>query len=66
MVDNEPYMHFISEYKSSDPQRGLAFMPKRGVNVNEVEISKGFKLTTSGIEPISFKVPRKVPVLTIS
>jgi hypothetical protein len=25
---------FLSEYKSSDPQRGIAFLPKRGVNVS--------------------------------
>lgn len=24
---------FLSEYKSGDPQRGIAFVPKRGVNV---------------------------------
>jgi len=24
---------YLTEYKSSDPQRGVAFMPKRGVNV---------------------------------
>ena len=24
---------FLSEYKSPDPQRGVAFLPKRGVNV---------------------------------
>lgn len=25
---------FLSEYKSPDPQRGIAFLPKRGVNVS--------------------------------
>jgi hypothetical protein len=25
---------YLSEYKSADPQRGLAFVPKRGVNVS--------------------------------
>jgi hypothetical protein len=24
---------FLSEYKSGDPQRGIAFMPRRGINV---------------------------------
>ena len=24
---------FLSEYKSAEPQRGMAFMPRRGVNV---------------------------------
>ena len=27
---------FLSEYKSADPQRGIAFMPKRGVNASGV------------------------------
>lgn len=26
---------FLSEYKSADPQRGIAFLPKRGVNVSD-------------------------------
>jgi len=24
---------FLSEYKSPDPQRGIAFLPRRGINV---------------------------------
>ncbi|KAK6851654.1 WD domain-containing protein [Apiospora arundinis] len=28
---------FLSEYKSGDPQRGIAFLPKRGVNVSARE-----------------------------
>jgi len=27
---------FLSEYKSGDPQRGLAFLPRRGINVRLV------------------------------
>jgi len=26
---------FLSEYKSGDPQRGMAFLPRRGVNVSK-------------------------------
>ncbi len=25
---------FLSEYKSGDPQRGIAFLPRRGINVS--------------------------------
>lgn len=25
---------FLSEYKSGDPQRGIAFVPRRGINVS--------------------------------
>ncbi|KAL2052865.1 hypothetical protein ABVK25_006805 [Lepraria finkii] len=54
---------FLSEYKSSDPQRGIAFLPKRGVNVHENEVMRAFKtVNDSYIEPISFLVPRRAEV----
>uniref|UniRef100_A0A093VV97 Coronin n=1 Tax=Talaromyces marneffei PM1 TaxID=1077442 RepID=A0A093VV97_TALMA len=50
----------LSEYKSSDPQRGLAFMPKRGVNIHQNEVVRIYKsVADSYIEPISFIVPRR-------
>ncbi|RUP43159.1 hypothetical protein BC936DRAFT_137538 [Jimgerdemannia flammicorona] len=49
----------LSEFKSSEPQRGLGFLPKRAVNVHECEIARAYKVGTSLIEPISFTVPRK-------
>lgn len=60
MVDEQPFLFSLSEYKSSDPQRGLAFMPKRYLNVSECEIARVYKVHTDRVEPISFKVPRKV------
>lgn len=51
---------FLSEYKSGDPQRGIAFLPKRGVNVHENEVMRAFKTVNDQyIEPISFTVPRR-------
>ncbi|KAK5627835.1 hypothetical protein RRF57_003550 [Xylaria bambusicola] len=51
---------FLSEYKSPDPQRGIAFLPKRGVNVHENEVMRAFKtVNDTYIEPISFTVPRR-------
>ncbi|KAK7040046.1 hypothetical protein R3P38DRAFT_3350054 [Favolaschia claudopus] len=38
----------LSEHKSSDPQRGMCFLPRRALNV-----------AGSSIEPIAFIVPRK-------
>ncbi|KAK5114788.1 Coronin-like protein crn1 [Meristemomyces frigidus] len=50
----------LSEYKSSEPQRGLAFMPKRGVNTHENEVMRAYKTVNDAyIEPISFIVPRR-------
>ena len=54
---------FLSEYKSADPQRGMAFLPKRGVNTHENEVMRAFKtVNDSYIEPISFIVPRRAEV----
>lgn len=51
---------YLSEYKSSDPQRGVAFLPKRGVNLHENELMRAYKtVNDSYIEPISFIVPRR-------
>lgn len=54
---------YLSEYKSADPQRGIAFMPKRGVNVHENEVLRCFKtVNDTFVEPISFIVPRRAEV----
>ena len=51
---------YLSEYKSADPQRGIAFVPKRGVNTHENEIMRAYKTVSDGyIEPVSFIVPRR-------
>lgn len=53
-------LEFLSEYKSSDPQRGVTFMPKRGVNMHENEVVRIYKtVNDTYIEPISFIVPRR-------
>ena len=50
----------LSEHKSPEPQRGLAFIPKRGVNTHANEVMRAFKTVNDQyIEPISFVVPRR-------
>lgn len=39
---------------------GMAFMPKRALNVSECEVARAYKVGTTLVEPISFTVPRKV------
>lgn len=57
--DNDKF-EYLSEYKSADPQRGVAFVPKRGVNMHENEVMRAYKtVNDSYIEPISFVVPRR-------
>lgn len=53
-------LHFLSGYQSTEPQRGMAFMPKRALNFLDCEIARAFKVSGNTlVEPISFKVPRK-------
>lgn len=50
----------LSEYQSTEPQRGLAVAPKRTVKVADNEVVRLYKtVNDSIIEPISFIVPRK-------
>lgn len=56
--DNDA-LYLLSEFKAIEPQRGMGFLPKRGVHVNECEIARAYKVGTTLIEPISFTVPRK-------
>ncbi|KAL4864820.1 hypothetical protein BDV12DRAFT_175561 [Aspergillus spectabilis] len=58
-LENDKF-EYLSEYKSADPQRGIAFMPKRGVNMHENEVTRAFKTVNDAyIEPVSFIVPRR-------
>ncbi|XP_078600315.1 coronin-6-like [Branchiostoma floridae x Branchiostoma japonicum] len=60
VTDQPPFVHWISNFNPSDKQRGLGFMPKRGVNALQNEIARFYKLHKDICEPISFTVPRKV------
>ncbi|GHJ89738.1 hypothetical protein NliqN6_6140 [Naganishia liquefaciens] len=52
-------LHYLSEFKSSDPQRGFCLGPRHSLEVSQHEIARGYKLTTGVIEPLAFIVPRK-------
>ncbi|XP_052121983.1 coronin-2B-like isoform X2 [Frankliniella occidentalis] len=61
IVDEAPWLHYLNQFLSGSPQRGLGFMPKRGCEVSHCEIFRFYKLhTTKGMcEPVSMIVPRK-------
>jgi len=62
IVDEAPYIHYLTEYKSNSPQRGMCLLPKRAINVSDCEIVRLCKLGNKLMEPISFQVPRKSEV----
>ena len=56
--ENDTLFSLVEE--SSDLQRGMCFVPRRGLNVAECEITRVFKVAASSIEAIAFIAPRKV------
>lgn len=61
IVDEDPYIHWLSEFKSATPQRGACVIPKRYCDISSNEVVRILKLGVRIMEPISFEVPRKVP-----
>jgi len=59
IVDDAPYIHFLSEFKSASPQRGMGWTPKTSMDLQSCEIARLLKITGNACEPISFTVPRK-------
>ncbi|KAJ7372160.1 Coronin-1C [Desmophyllum pertusum] len=60
LAPESPHCHWLTNYSSNVPQRGVCYMPKRGCNVKINEVAKCFKLVAKGYcEPVSFTVPRK-------
>ncbi|XP_026878557.2 coronin-2A isoform X1 [Electrophorus electricus] len=57
----KPYVHYLTEYRSILPQKGVGVMPKRGLDVCSCEVFRFYRLVTikSLIEPLSMIVPRR-------
>jgi len=59
VTDEAPFVHYIDENRSNEPQKGLALLPKRNVDTSQCEIARYLRLLTNWIEIVSFQVPRK-------
>jgi len=61
LLNEEPYVFYLSQFISGAPQRGFGAVPKRGCVTAQCEIFRFYKLhaTKDIIEPISMIVPRK-------
>ena len=40
VTEENPFVRYLGLYQSNDPQRGIGYLPKRGVNVNNCEIAR--------------------------
>ena len=59
MEGSDPYLHFISQFQSTEPQQGMCMLPKLALDTASCEITRLLKLTKNCVQPISFVVPRK-------
>uniref|UniRef100_A0A8C2VG40 Coronin n=1 Tax=Chinchilla lanigera TaxID=34839 RepID=A0A8C2VG40_CHILA len=59
ITDEPPFVHYLNTFSSKEPQRGMGFMPKRGLEVSKCEIARFYKLHERKCEPIIMTVPRK-------
>jgi len=59
IVNEAPFCHAVADHKSSVSAKGMAFVPKRGLNIMACETARLLKLTTNAVEPLQFFVPRK-------
>ena len=59
IVDENPLLFKLSEYRSTVAAKGIGFVPKRGLDIMKCETARALKLTQKTIEPLSFIVPRK-------
>jgi len=54
----------IGSYRSSEPQKGGCFVPKRALETKKCEVARFLKLTKDAVIPLSFCVPRKTAATT--
>ena len=59
IVDTDPYVHYLSEFRDNSSQKGVAWLPKRAVDTTKCEVACAFRLMKDKMVPISFQVPRK-------
>jgi len=59
LVKEKPYLHFLSEFRDTKSQQGVAWLPKRACDTTKCEIALCLRLMKEAIVPISFQVPRK-------
>jgi len=59
MVDGEPYVYPLAEYRTNVSTKGADCLPKRACNAMKCEVARFLKLTNDSVEPVSMIVPRK-------
>jgi len=59
VVAEEPYVHFLSDFRDNESLKGACFLPKAACDTKTCEIDVCFRVMRDWISPVSFIVPRK-------
>jgi len=59
IVNEEPYAHFLSEYRDTESTKGACFLPKTLCDTSKCEVAICYRVMKDYVSPISFQVPRK-------
>lgn len=52
-------IYFLSEFRNSESQKGIGWVPKRALNTSKCEVARALRMLGDKIQPVSFQVPRK-------
>jgi len=59
VVREDPYVHFLSDFRDTESTKGCCFLPKTSCDTKTCEIGICLRVMKDWISPISFQVPRK-------
>jgi coronin-1B/1C/6 len=59
IVSEDPYVHFLSDFRDNESTKGACFLPKAVCDVKSCEIDVCYRVMRDWISPVSFQVPRK-------
>jgi coronin-1B/1C/6 len=59
ITNEDPFVHFLSEYRDVESTKGACFVPKALCDVKSCEVAVCLRVMKDWISPVSFKVPRK-------
>jgi len=57
--EEEPYLHFLNEFRDSESTKGACFLPKSSVDVKSCEVAIMYRVMKDSVMPVSLVVPRK-------
>lgn len=59
ITNEEPYVHFLSEFRDNESTKGACFLPKTLCDTTKCEVAICYRVMKDFVSPISFQVPRK-------